>query len=84
MKKSLLTHLCFNNYKISKNSYTRKSDVIVGLCNQLYSLLFAMQISKVLERELYISGFYIDYRNHVYVPLSKIIQLDNNKDSFYK
>jgi len=76
--KFIWSHLAYHNFTPAKNgSHRRRAIFAHGLFNQVDTLLLCSQFTKLLERELVVSGFYIDYKHRKSVPLSKIIDLSS-------
>lgn len=48
-----------------------------GFLNQIKSLLNAIQIAKLLDRELVVDGFFPDFQENKIIPLSKILILES-------
>lgn len=81
--KSLWTHIVF--VKLHKKRIGRRivSDrrpfIVYGLFNQLFSLFTAIDLAKLLRRELLVIGkFYVNFNNKINsIPISKIINLNS-------
>lgn len=72
-RKKLWTHIVYTEI-----SPENKRDVVVshGLFNQMWSLFVAVELATILQRDLVVNNFYVNFTDTITsVPLSKVIDL---------